>query len=121
MKIIILLLFLAFQIKSFGQTDANKIVSIADQLPAVGKYNWVKSDQKGQPTDVFQKYEVSRTKKVIFICLNYYVYNAIAKWDINIKSKKDAEKIAMDYCGDRVDGVNGFVLLGYKINKEIRY
>jgi len=118
LKKVVLIMLIAFKFNCFAEGEPTKFVGISEQLPKIGKYQFIKNDSYKISSDIFKIFEDAKSKKIIFICLNFYEYNVNSKWDLEIKSKKDAEKIAMDYCG--YQGL-GFELLGYKVKKEIRF
>jgi phage terminase large subunit-like protein len=110
--------FLMFAISSISNANAEG-ESVQQQLPKKGKYQFIKKDSIPANLRIFQIYESEKSKKIIFICTpSFFSYTVNALWDLEIKSKYQAEKVASEYCGERLAG---YALLGFKINKEIRF
>lgn len=92
--------------------------TVQEQLPAKGKYEFVKKEANPKNAKIFELYEAEKSKKVIFICTpNFFSFTVNALWDLEIKSKHQAEQIAREHCSERLAG---YALLGYKINKDIK-
>ena len=93
---------------------------VRDELPKEGKYEFIKANSVSQNLDVFKQYESEKSKKVIFLCIpNSISFKLQAKWDLEIKTQKEAEKIAKDSCL-KSSSTERYVVLGYKSEKEIR-
>ena len=94
---------------------------VRDQLPKEGKYEFIKANSVSQNLDVFKQYEAEKSKKVIFLCFpNSISFKIQAKWDAEIKTQKDAEKIAKDSCL-KSSATERYVVLGFKYEKELRF
>lgn len=111
------IVFLALAVLSISNANAEG-ESVQQQLPKNGKYQFIKKDSIPANEKIFQIYESEKSKKVIFICTpSFFSYTVNALWDLEIKSKNQAEQVASKYCGERL---SGYALLGYKINKDIK-
>jgi hypothetical protein len=93
---------------------------VRDQLPKEGKYEFIKANSINQNLDVFKKYESEKSRKVIFLCFpNSISFKVEAKWDLDLKTQKDAEKIAKDAC-IKSSATERFVVLGFKSKEEVK-
>jgi hypothetical protein len=94
---------------------------VRDQLPKEGKYEFIKANSVSQNLDIFKQYELERSKKIIFLCFpNSISFKLQAKWDLQIQTKSDAEKIAKDTCL-KSSSTERFMMLGLKLKDEIKY
>ncbi len=108
------ILFAAFSI-----VDASAVgETVQEQLPKKGQYEFVKKEANPINAQIFELNEAEKSKKAIFLCTpNFFSFTVNALWDLEIKSKKQANQIAREFCEERLAG---YVLLGYKINKDIK-
>lgn len=94
---------------------------VRDQLPKEGKYEFIKANSINQNLDVFKQYESEKSKKVIFLCFpNSISFKVEAKWDLNFKTQKDAEKIAKEAC-IKSSSTERYVLIGFKLKDELKF
>lgn len=94
---------------------------VRDQLPKEGKYEFIKANSVSQNLDVFRQYESAKSKKVIFLCFpNSITFKLQAKWDLEIKTKNDAEMIAKDACL-KSSSTERYVVIGFKLKDEIKF
>ena len=115
-KQISLLLFCIFQISLNCFAE-----DVRDQLPKEGKYEFIKANSVSQNLDVFKQYEAEKSTKVIFLCVpNSISFKLQAKWDLDIKTQGEAEKVAKDACL-KSSSTERYAVLGYKVKKEIRF
>ena len=111
---LVLLCLLQFSLNCFAE-------DVRDQLPKEGKYEFIKANSVSQNLDVFKQYESEKSRKVIFLCFpNSISFKLQAKWDLEIKTQKDAEKIAKDAC-IKSSATERFVVIGFKSEKEFRF
>jgi hypothetical protein len=67
-----------------------------------------------------KKYESEKSRKVIFLCFpNSISFKVEAKWGLDLKTQKDAEKIAKDAC-IKSSATERFVVLGFKSKEEVK-
>lgn len=94
---------------------------VRDELPKEGKYEFIKANSISQNLSVFKQYESEKSKKVIFLCFpNSISFKVQAKWDVEIKTQKDAEKIAKEACL-KSSSTERYVVIGFKSEKEFRF
>lgn len=94
---------------------------VRDQLPKERKYEFIKTNSVSQNLDVFKQYESEKSRKVIFLCFpNSISFKVEAKWDLNLKTQKDAEKIAKDAC-IKSSSTERYVVIGFKSDKEFKF
>lgn len=90
-----------------------------DELPRIGRYEYIKKDSLPGNLKIFEEYEKSKTRKVIYVCVHGAGrYSVRAQWDLEITTKRDAEKLAQQDCSE---ALAGFVLLAYMSKREFRY
>ena len=115
-KQISLLLFCLFQISSNCFAE-----DVRDQLPKEGKYEFIKANSVSQNLDVFKQYESEKSRKVIFLCFpNSISFKLQAKWDLELKTQKDAELIAKDACL-KSSATERYVVIGFKLKDEFKF
>jgi hypothetical protein len=94
---------------------------VRDQLPKEGKYEFIKANSVKQNLDVFKQYESEKSKKVIFLCFpNSITFKLQAKWDLEIKSQSEVEKIAKDACL-KSSATERYVVIGFKLKDEFKF
>ena len=94
---------------------------VRDQLPKEGKYEFIKANSVSQNLDVFKQYEAEKSKKVIFLCFpNSISFKLQAKWDLELKTQKDAELIAKDACL-KSSATERYVVIGFKLKDELKF
>lgn len=92
---------------------------IYDEIPAKGKYSYIRRDAIPANKDVFRQYEAATSRKIIYLCIHSSLtYSVRAQWDLTIKNRAVAEGIASADCNE---AFAGFMLLGYKAKVEYRY
>lgn len=115
-KLLCLISFCTLQIPSICFAE-----DVRDQLPKEGKYEFIKANSISQNLDVFKQYESENSKKVIFLCFpNSITFKLQAKWNLEIKTQKDAEMIAKDACL-KSSATERYVLIGFKLKDELKF
>lgn len=107
------LVILGFVTVAHSQTA---IPTIWDSMPKKDLYGFFKKDSSGENKKVFEFYESKQFGKLIAACVpNAYGYYVVAKSDLTIKNKADAESAATSECKGE-----GVVLLGYSTTPDAK-
>jgi len=99
-------------------TQSISAASVEDLISGKNIYLKIKKDSIEINKKIFETYESQKTKKIIAVCpQSSATYSIVARWNINILSKNEAEHEAHLLCQE--SGAISGKLIGYKINKEI--